>query len=231
MSDPSCPCCYDVEFDERIAERELASYRRRGPGRTTRVLADALVGSDEAGHPGARGLTVLDIGGGVGGLHRLLLDAGAAVAVDVDASAPYLAAARSEADRVGLTARVAFVHGDVVRVEARGGLAATDLVGLDRVVCCYPDVEALVGAAARLTTRRLGIAVPPDGLLARLAVGSINIWQRIIRSKLRMHAHPHDAIVRAARQFGLVQRGVQRAGIWRVLVFERPAAAEVQAGG
>src|SRR4051812_34351263 len=127
MSQPGCPCCYDVEFDEGVARRDLAAYRRHGPGRTTQVLATALVGTNAAAHPGASGLTVLDIGGGVGGLHRLLLDAGAAVAVDVDASGPYLAAARGEAERVGLGGRVAFVHGDFVGVEAGAGLAAADL--------------------------------------------------------------------------------------------------------
>jgi magnesium-protoporphyrin O-methyltransferase len=229
MASPGCPCCYDVEFDGRVARRDLAAYRRNGPGRTTRILATALAGDATDG--GAEGLTVLDVGGGIGGLHRLLLDAGASVAVDVDASAPYLATARSEAERTGLGARVAFVHGDFVAVEGRDGLAPTDLVGLDRVVCCYPDVDALVGAAARLTTRRLGIAVPPDGVLARIAVGSVNVWQRLIRSELRMHAHPHQAIATAAARFGLVLRRVEPAGIWRVLVFERPETVGAQAGG
>src|SRR5437899_512343 len=100
MSGAGCPCCYDVEFDERIARRDLAAYRRHGPGRTTRVLATGLLGSEGRSDPEVAGLTVLDIGAGIGGLHRLLLDAGAAAAVDVDASAPYLAAARSEAERV-----------------------------------------------------------------------------------------------------------------------------------
>src|SRR5512140_1509598 len=152
MSGPTCPCCYDVEFDERIAERDLREYRRRGPGRTTRTLVDGLAAGQ------ADGMTVLDVGGGIGGLHRLLLDAGAASAVDVDASAPYLAAARREAERLGLADRVRYVHGDLVASAPQ--LETADLVGLHRVVCCYPDVDALVGAAGRLTRRRMGVAVP-----------------------------------------------------------------------
>lgn len=218
MLGPSCPCCYDVEFDERIAERDLREFRRRGPGRTTRTLVEGLA----ARH--ADGLTVLDIGGGIGGLHRLLLGAGAASAVDVDASAPYLAVARREADRLGLAERVRFVHGDLVASAPH--LEAADLVGLDRVVCCYPDVDALVGAAARLTRRRLGIAVPRDGRLARLAVGAVNVWQRIIRSRLRMHAHDLSRIAAAAGAAGLELRSVTPVGFWRVLLFER-----AQAGG
>lgn len=231
MSGPSCPCCYDVEFDERIAERDLREYRRRGPGKTTRTLASALAGlavgatgASDGAAAGAAGLTVLDVGGGVGGLHRLLLEAGAASAVDVDASGPYLAVARREAERLGLADRVTFVHGDFVSTAAEMPIA--DLVGLDRVVCCYPDVDALVGAAARLTRSRLGIAVPRDGRFARFAVGTVNVWQRIIRSKLRMHAHDLARIEAAAAGGGLYLRNVTPVGFWRVLLFERP-----QAGG
>ncbi|MBI3750199.1 MAG: methyltransferase domain-containing protein [Chloroflexi bacterium] len=216
MSGPSCPCCYDVEFDERIAERDLREYRRHGPGKTTRTLASALAGDGD----GASGLTVLDIGGGVGGLHRLLLEAGAASAVDIDASAPYLAAARREAQRLGLDSRIEFAHGDFVT--SAPAVEAADLVGLDRVVCCYPDVDALVGAAARLTRRRLGIAVPRDGRFARFAVGAVNVWQRIIRSKLRMHAHDLARIEAAAGGAGLQLRSITAVGFWRVLLFERP---------
>lgn len=231
MARPRPDCCYDDEFDEAIAERDLRAYRRVGPGRTTRVLADALAGSEPSG------LTVLDIGGGIGSLHRLLLEAGASSAVDVDASGPYLEVARREADRLGLAASVEFVHADLVAIAATAAVAPADLVGLDRVVCCYPDVDALVGSAARLTRRRLGIAVPPDGRAARLVIATINVWQRVIRSRLRMHAHDHAAIARAAGRGGLAQREVVRAGLWRILVFERPVtegaatAGEAQAGG
>jgi magnesium-protoporphyrin O-methyltransferase len=218
MSGPSCPCCYDVEFDERIAERDLREYRRRGPANTTRTLASALAAGDAAE------LTVLDVGGGIGGLHRLLLDAGAASAVDVDASGPYLAVAQREAERLDVGDRVQFIHGDFVASAAQ--LSAADLVGLDRVVCCYPDVDALVGAAARLTRQRLGIAVPRDGRFGRFAIGVLNVWQRILRSRLRAYAHDLSRIEAAAGSAGLQLRGVTPVGFWRVLLFERP-----QAGG
>ena len=214
MTGPSCGCCYDDEFDDGIADRDLRAYRRRGPGATTRALADALAAG------GAADRTVLDIGGGIGGLHRLLLEAGAASAVDVDASGPYLRVAEREAGRLGLGGRVRFIHGDAAALS--GTLEPADLVALDRVVCCYGDVSALVGTAARLTRLRLGIVVPPDGRLARLAVGAVNAWQVVLRSRLRMHAHPHAAIAAAATAAGLRSAGVRSVGMWRLLVFERP---------
>jgi magnesium-protoporphyrin O-methyltransferase len=208
-----CPCCYDVEFDERSARAELAEDRRRGPRRATQALASALAGASPAG------LTVLDIGAGIGTVHRLLLAAGAASAIDVDASDPYLAAARAEATRLGLADRIQFVHGDFVAVASEVGEA--DLVALDRVVCCYVDGAALIEAAATRTRQRLGVVLPPDSVPARLAVRAINLWQLVIRSRLRMQAHPHAVVIGAAERAGLSWLGTEAIGVWRLLTFER----------
>jgi magnesium-protoporphyrin O-methyltransferase len=226
---PSCSCCYDVEFDDRIARREAREYRRKGPREATRALADALVAGD------ATGLTVLDIGGGVGALHLLLLQRGATAATDVDASAPYLAAARGEAEHLGVADRVTLVHGDFVALAPT--IEPADLVGLDRVACCYPDADALIGAAAAHARRRLALVIPPDGRLSRLAGRAINVWQRLLRSSLRMHAHSHAAIRAAAAREGLEWVGTMPVGgvlkVWRLLVFERrsPAAPSGSAAG
>ncbi|MCI0344683.1 MAG: hypothetical protein L0221_04455, partial [Chloroflexi bacterium] len=122
-SDPRCNCCYDDAFDARDARNLQQSYRRNGPGRTTRALAGALAPD------GTAGLTVIDIGGGVGGLQHLLLDGGATSALDVDASGPYIEVAREEAERRGYGDRATFRHGDFVALE--GELDAADVVGLD----------------------------------------------------------------------------------------------------
>lgn len=214
MTGPRCSCCYDDAFDRRHAEAKLREYRRKGPGRASVALADALARGN------LEGRTVLDIGAGVGAVHLLLLDRGAASATDVDASRPYLDAARSEAERRGLADRVRFEHGDFVAVAA--AVEAADLVALDRVVCCYGDVEALVGRAAERTRRRLGIVLPPDGRFARLVIGLLNAWGRVTRSSFRMYAHPHARVVAAARAGGLEPAGTRDLGIWRLLVFERP---------
>lgn len=216
MPPPRCSCCYDEAFDRAFVERELRRYRRAGPGRASCALVDALAAG------GVEGLTVLDIGAGVGAVHQLLLERGASAATDVDASGPYLTAAREEAAGRGIAARVTFLHGDFL--EHADGIAAADIVALDRVVCCYGDVDALVRGAAAKTIRRLGIVVPPDGRLAAGVVGLLNLWQRLTGSAFRMHAHPHRRVNAAATAAGLVAAGTLKVGIWRVLVFERVSA-------
>jgi SAM-dependent methyltransferase len=214
MSEPCCAGCYDATFDAAKARAEVRRYRRRGATRATLALADEL------GKKGVEGRTVLDIGAGVGALHHLLLGRGATAATDVDASAPYLDAAREEASRLGIQDRVEFRYGDFVALAA--GIEPADLVSLDRVVCCYPDVDALVELAAQRTRRRLGIVLPPEGLAARAVIGISNLWYRLIRSPYRAYVHPFARVTAAARAGGLEPAGQAAVGMWRLLVFERP---------
>jgi magnesium-protoporphyrin O-methyltransferase len=205
---------YDDRFDARSAEVQLREYRRHGPGDWTQHLIDELAGDD------VEGLTVLDIGAGVGAVHHALLEAGASSAIDVDASGPYLAAARSEAARRGLDDQVTYVKGDAVALA--GELPPADLVALDRVVCCYPDMSGLVAAAAGHTRRRLGLVLPRDDLWVRSMVGMANGWNRVRRDPFRLHAHRISAVRGVATAAGLVERSSRRGVFWQTLVFERP---------
>jgi SAM-dependent methyltransferase len=213
-------CCdpdvYEHTFDAESSEQELRRYQREGPDDWTRRLIDELADG------GVDGLTVLDIGAGVGAVHLALLAAGARSAVDVDASGPYQAVARSEAERRGLGDRVTYRKGDAVAIAPE--LDEADLVALDRVVCCYGDMPGLVGAAAGRTRRRLGMVLPRDDVWVRAMVATANGWNRIRRDRFRIHAHRTADVARVATAAGLVQRSAHRGVFWQSLVFERPGA-------
>ena len=80
-----------IGYDGHAAQEDLDHWCCRGPRGETQELLDAILAE------GVAGATLLDIGAGVGIVHVSLLEAGAASAVDVDASRDYLAAARAEA--------------------------------------------------------------------------------------------------------------------------------------
>src|SRR4051794_11839673 len=147
-----CACAVGNEFGESSARSDLDEYRRHGPDQTTAWLIEGLRGG-----PGGSvaGLSVLDIGAGVGAVHLQLIESGAAAAVDVDGSPAYVAAALAEAQRRGVADRVRHVTGDFVEVAPQ--LDPADLVALDRVVCCYPDMEALVASSVARARRRIGL--------------------------------------------------------------------------
>lgn len=213
-----CHHCRDAEslFDRRDAQSRLGRYRRRGPEGTTRALLDAL----RAG--GVAGASVLDIGGGVGVVHHELLRAGAGRATDVDASSAYIAAARGEAERQGHAARVSYLHGDFVALAPE--IPPAEIVALDRVVCCYPDMPALVGAAAERAGRLLGLVYPRDVWWVRGGVRLVNLGLRLQRSAFRVFCHPTADVDAAIRRAGLEQRSHRASGPWQVVVYERPGA-------
>lgn len=210
-------CCQcngiESEFNTRLAGRELRRFRRRGPRRSTRLLIDSL---RWAVSPSA---TLLDVGGGIGAIHHVLLDKGAARATHVDASSAYIAAARDEARRRGHAERVEFIHGDFVGLAA--SLPDADVVTLDRVICCYPDMPALVGAAARKSGRAFGAVYPPDVWWIRLGVRCINMLMRLRRSEFRAFVHSPKAIEAVLKEHGLERVTRQRTPAWEIATYAR----------
>ena len=213
--DPGCACRAGNEFGEAEARSALAKYRRSGPPKTTSWLIDGLRDG------GIDGLTVLDIGAGVGAVYQELLASGASAATDVEGSPAYLAAAREEAERRGTTDRIRFVVGDFVLL--RSEIETADLVVLDRVICCYSDMEALVRASVTKARHRYGLVYPRDPWWARRGASILNGFFRLTRQRVRMYIHPTqavDAIVRAAG----FRPTLQRTNLfWQVAVYERAA--------
>jgi ubiquinone/menaquinone biosynthesis C-methylase UbiE len=89
----------------------------------------------------------VDIGGGIGVVEMELADSGLGSATVVEASPAYFEVARSEVESRYGSRPTQFVVGDFAAMAST--LADADVVTLDRVVCCYPDAEDLLRAAAQ----------------------------------------------------------------------------------
>ena len=211
---PDCACGAN-EFGEAEARRSLRSYRRSGPSRTTKWLIDGL------SEGGVEGLTVLDIGAGVGAVYLELLASGATIATDIDGSAALVAVAREEAARRGVAERVRFEVGDFVALA--GDTPPADVVVLDRVVCCYPDMEALVRLSAARARRRYGLVYPRDALWIRAGTRLLNAVARLARRKVRAHIHRTAAVDGLVRAAGFAPRLHRSNLFWQVVVYERAA--------
>lgn len=215
-------CCtaggspFDHQFDAGHAARDLRDYRAKGPSSLTRALVAALADG------GVDGQTVLEIGAGVGAVHHALLQAGAATAVDVDASRAYVSIAQEEAVRQGHADRVRYLVGDFVALA--DAVDPADLVALDRVVCCYPDMSALVGRSAPLARRRYGLVYPRDSWLGRIGTQLLNAQLRISRSPFRVYLHRTAEVDAILAAHGFVKRVRQTTLVWQLAVYERPAA-------
>jgi hypothetical protein len=93
---------------------------------------------------------------------------------------------------------------------------------LTRVVCCYPDYEALLGASAAHARRFLVFTFPRDGRIASAAVAVANLLLRLRRRDFRAYVHPRAALVAAAERHGLQLVHERRALVWQTVAFARP---------
>lgn len=207
--------CRGIEehFDTSAGTRKLRAYRQNGPDKTTRLLVDALRAEDVSD------ATLLDIGGGIGAIQLELLASGLRSATDVDAASGYLAVAREEAARRGYDGRVTYRHGDFVTLS--GDLEPADIVTLDRVICCYHDMPALVGASIAKARRLYGVVYPRDDWWVRLSLAAENAGNRLRRSRFRAFVHPTRTVDGMIRAAGFEQRFFQRTAAWQVIVYGR----------
>ena len=211
----TCPHCRGAEkiFDQGTAERELKAYRAHGPSTTTRLLIAALKAA------GITDLTLLDIGGGVGTIQHELLNDGARSAIAIDASSAYIRAARQEAERQGHVDRIAYQQGDFVELTPQ--LPQADIVTLEKVICCYPDMHALVSLSSSRAGKLYGVVFPHDTWWMRLDGWGINFFLRLQRTAFRFFVHPTAAIEAVVRANGLERRYYRKTLFWQVIVYAR----------
>jgi magnesium-protoporphyrin O-methyltransferase len=209
---PIC-CAQDFErlFDSVEAQHDLDEYHASGPAAATRHLIHLLTSE------GVDGATLIDVGAGIGAVHLELLGAGAASAVDVDASRAFLQLARQEAERQGSGAQVEHLYGDFVRLAP--GLAKADVVTLDRVICCYPHIAALLTAVADRAQRLIGIVHPVDAWWSRAGAATFNAIGDTFRRRHHFYVHRHRTVdaVLGAGGFRVAVR--DRVGFWEVSVY------------
>ncbi len=209
-------CCesraYERMFGAKQAKRDAARYRKRGLSGTPRDLVE-LAGD-------VSGASVLEAGGGIGAIELELLAAGAARATDVELSGEYEDEAQKLLTERGLTDRVERRVGDFV-TEA---VEPHDVVVLHRVVCCYPDVDALVGVAAERARRRMLLTYPQERLLTRAGISAINVFMRLSGSEFRVFVHPVTRMQAAAAARGLELSERRPRGLfWESAAYERIA--------
>jgi magnesium-protoporphyrin O-methyltransferase len=201
------------KFFGRFARRYRRRYARRGLEPAQRQLVEGL---RQAGFAGAR---LLEIGCGVGYLHQQLLREGAARALGVDISEEMLAQARALAREAGLAERTDYRQGDFVVLA--DGLDPADVTLLDKVVCCYPDAEALVTRSASKTGRVYALTYPRDRLFNRLGVRLLDFFLWLVRSSFRTYVHDPRRIEGWIAGAGFKKRYQNRTFLWLTQVYAR----------
>ena len=204
----------DEFFNDGVARRDARRYRRKGLDGNARRIVELVQGR------GVEGKTVLEVGGGIGAIQLELLQAGVARTVNVELSPAYDPYAAELLHTNGLDARADRRLLDFA--ERAEELAPADVVVLHRVICCYPDYETLVGAAADHARDQLLLTFPRDAWWTRLGIGTVNRLQRLRRNAFRVYLHTPAAILEVASSRGLEIVTRERGRLWELVSFERP---------
>jgi magnesium-protoporphyrin O-methyltransferase len=216
LADCACPVDSRIarHFDTKVAER-LARGQDAVLVPVSERLRDALLSLQPAGR------SLLELGCGRGGLLLALTQAGAASATGVDLSAASIDAARNRFAQAQLSDRVRLSVGDAARVT----LEPNDWVILDRVMCCYPDIERLLANTMPAARRLYAFTVPSShgwrGAIARLEEWLENAWNSLRGRPCPGYVHDLDLIDRRLTSAGFRLRHRDHQRLWHLAIYER----------
>ena len=170
---------------------------------------------------GVDGRTLLEVGGGIGAIEIDLLKAGVLRAVNVELTPTYERAADELLHEFGLRDRVERRVMDFT--EAGAQVETADIVVMNRVLCCYPDMPKLAGAVADHARAMLVMSFPNDRWWTRLGLTLVNFGFRVIRMQFRVFLHRPELILAVIEQQGFKTSLNERGLLWQVAALERTA--------
>jgi magnesium-protoporphyrin O-methyltransferase len=152
-----------------------------------------------------------------------LATAGLAGITVADASPAYLDAARRHLASRDPSRPVQFILGDFAATA--DSLPDADIVTLDRVVCCYPDVVALLRGAAARARRMVAYTYHPDRWYLHAAVALGNSWYRLNQNPFRAFVHPPERMASALESAGFVRAARHQTVQWALDLYHRSGPA------
>jgi len=211
----NCKDCKGVEdyFDERYVNKVHEKYKRNGPHEMTQILIDGLL------QQGVKGKMLLDIGGGTGGLQHALLNADLKSVVSVDASRDYIEVGKREARDQGHLDQIEYHYGDFVELAPQ--IPQADIVTLDKVICCYADMENLVKLSSAHSTQIYGLVCPIHNWWTRLLLAFENLWYWLKRSPFRAFVHPTQEVDALLSANGLKLVFHFQNSYWQAAIYSR----------
>ena len=213
--EPSSAEIYKIaqEFDGDACEF-CERYKNKGLSRSSKLLLKFIL------HNEVRDRSVLDLGCGAGGLSLELLKGGARNAVGLDLSPKMISAATELAEANGFESRAKFQLGNGATSE----LPESDIVIMDKVLCCYSEWSPLLKNAVEASRVMVGFTVPRDEgitkLPFRLALKIANYFQRR-RGGVLFYLHPLGTIDKILRESGFNRRRKQGSRFWLVFLYSR----------
>ena len=201
------------EFDGDACEF-CERYKKKGLSRSSKLLLRFILDNEVLNR------SVLDLGCGAGGLSFELLKEGASNTVGFDLSPKMISAAAELAQSHGFESQAKFQLGNAATSE----LPRSDIVVMDKVLCCYSEWRPLLKNAVEATRLMVGFTVPRDEGITkipfRLVLRIVNYFQRR-RGGVLFYLHPLGTIDKTLRESGFSHLRKQTSRFWLVFVYSR----------
>ena len=117
--------------------------------------------------------------------------------------------------------RVRFLEGDFVELVAADAVSQARLVTLDRVVCCYPDMERLIAASIAKCTKWFAVSYPSERWYSRLDAAYANFKRARKGDPFRSFVHSESRMDEIIRLAGLRRSFYKKTWMWRVAIYVR----------
>jgi magnesium-protoporphyrin O-methyltransferase len=189
-------------------------YKNKGLSRSSKLLLKFILDGN------AQDKAVLDLGCGAGGLSVELLKHGAQNAIGFDLSPRMIEAATELARSTGFENRAKFQEGNAATME----LPKSDIVVMDKVLCCYSEWRPLLKNAMDASSGFVGFTVPRDEgitkLPFRLALRIANYFQKR-KGGVLFYLHPLGTVDKTLRDSGFKRDRKQGSRFWLVFLYSR----------
>ena len=210
-------CCSHSQsagkFFSFFAPRYCRRFKKKGFEPSQKHLIEGL---DFAGFSG---LSILEIGCGVGHLHQTLIEKGAASATGIDLSDGMLKEASAWAKARNLEIKTNYIQGDFMDLADQ--VKQHEVTILDKVLCCYPDAEGLIQKSILKTEKVYAVTYPRNRFFARLFTFITGLVLGLFGSDFRNYIHDPEQIEHWIKISGFKKKYENKTFIWLTQVYTR----------
>jgi len=208
-------CCVDAteKFFDKQARRMEKYFRKKGLRKEQQYLVDGIRQN------GVENVSILEVGCGVGALHLSLLKVGARQATGIDMSEKMISTARELSVEMDLAQRTHYVRGDFVALHDTAPIS--DVTILDKVICCYENVQELIALSTSKAKHLYAVSYPRQHWLARYVFHFAMAAAKLFRWKFHPYYHEPALIQNAIAASGFEKNYERKTLIWVIQVFQR----------
>ena len=120
---------------------------------------------------------------------------------------------------MGHEAQVKFIHADFTDVADE--LPQVDVVTLDRVVCCYPNMRGLLKAASAKSRTAIALTYPREAWWTKAVVKVANFFQGLRKDPFRVFVHSVSEMEALLKDEGLKRVSTRRLFVWEMSLYQR----------